>query len=404
MEPLKNNVDGKRFLGLNRNIFMLGITSFFNDLSNEMILASFPAFFASVLKTGAASLGLVEGVADGAANFLKIYSGNLSDRINRRRIFIFFGYTLSVIVRPFYMFAGAVAPVLGLRIIDRIGKGVREAPRDVIISVSAGKHETGGSFGYHRAMDNLGGILGPLAAYFILLKWPGNFNAIFIIAFLLGLVAIASIIFVKEVIYTGTQNGKRAFSFSEFWGFPRSFKIYILAIFILSVGSMPVAVLLLKTTSIGLVIASIPLFYMIYNVTNMAISYFAGKVADKVGTYKVIFFGYVVLMLSYILIGTSVSALTLGFAFAILGIFSACTDSNGRAFVAQNTTEDKRGTAYGVFNSVVGFGAIFSGVIGGILWQYFGPSTALIISAIVVVLGLGMLLASVHAKRTEVIV
>src|ERR1044072_6282166 len=155
----------RKILGLDRNIFMLGLTSFFNDFSNEMILSAFPAFFSSVLKTGAASLGLVEGIADGASNLLKIYSGGLSDRIQKRRIFMFLGYGLSVLIRPFYMIAGTVAPVLGLRVLDRVGKGVREAPRDVIISASAAEGEIGRSFGYHRAMDTAGAILGTFGAF-----------------------------------------------------------------------------------------------------------------------------------------------------------------------------------------------------------------------------------------------
>lgn len=190
----------RKIFGLNRNIFILGLTSFFNDFSNEMILSAFPAFFTSVLKAGAASLGLVEGIADGASNILKIYSGQLSDKLKRRRIFIFLGYGMSVVIRPFYMIMGSVAGVLGLRVIDRIGKGVREAPRDVIISVSSQTGEMGRSFGYHRAMDTAGGILGPLAAYLILSKWPGGFNIIFMSAFVIGLIAVATIFFVKDVV------------------------------------------------------------------------------------------------------------------------------------------------------------------------------------------------------------
>ena len=154
----------KRIAGLPKNVFLLGVVSFFNDFSSEMVLSVFPAFFVSVLKSGAASLGLVEGLADGASNIIKIYSGRLSDTIQKRKIFIFIGYSLSVLTRPFYIFTGSVGAVLGLRFIDRIGKGVREAPRDTIISFSALEGELGRSFGYHRAMDTMGGILGPLVA------------------------------------------------------------------------------------------------------------------------------------------------------------------------------------------------------------------------------------------------
>jgi MFS family permease len=153
-----------RILGLPRNVFFLGLTSFFNDFSSEMVASVFPAFFISVLKTGAESLGLVEGVAEAASNFIKVYSGRWSDRIEKRKVFAIVGYTLSVFTRPFYVFAGSVGAVIGLRLTDRIGKGLRDPPRDALISLSTPKKEMGRSFGYHRAMDTLGAIVGPLVA------------------------------------------------------------------------------------------------------------------------------------------------------------------------------------------------------------------------------------------------
>src|SRR5665213_759102 len=154
-----------RIFGLQRNVFFLGLTSFFNDFSSEMILSILPAFFISVLKSGAASLGVVEGVAEAAANVIKIYAGKWSDRIQRRKVFAIAGYSVSVISRPFYLLASSVLGVIGIRIVDRIGKGLRDSPRDALISLSAPKDEVGRSFGYHRAMDTVGAVVGPLVAY-----------------------------------------------------------------------------------------------------------------------------------------------------------------------------------------------------------------------------------------------
>jgi MFS family permease len=249
----------KKIFGLEKNIFVLGLTSFFNDFSNEIILSSFPAFFTSVLKSGAASLGLVEGIADGVSNILKIYSGRLSDKLAKRRLFIFLGYGLSVAVRPFYIFVSSVSGVLGLRMLDRVGKGVREAPRDVIISVSSPENELGRSFGYHRTMDTIGGILGPLVAYVILTKWPNNWNLLFMTAFFLGIASFVTIFFVKEVFTAKNPEGGKIFSLNNFSKSSIGFRYYLIAIFVLSVGSLPSAVLLLKTTSIGLVF-SYPFF------------------------------------------------------------------------------------------------------------------------------------------------
>lgn len=244
-----------RILDLPRTVFFLGLTSFFNDFSSEMVASIFPAFFISVLKTGAESLGLVEGIADAASNLIKIYSGRLSDRIERRKVFAVAGYTLSVFTRPFYVLAGSVGAVIGLRLMDRIGKGLRDSPRDALISLSTPKEEIGRSFGYHRAMDTLGAIVGPLVAYVVLLYSPMAFNSVFIIAFIIGLLAVASLWLVQDMRQTLKVRQIEALE-----GFSRRVYGYLVSIFILSVGTLPMAVLLLKTRDLGIAIASIPLF------------------------------------------------------------------------------------------------------------------------------------------------
>lgn len=394
----------KKIFGLNKNIFILGLTSFFNDFSNQMILSAFPAFFTSVLKAGAASLGIVEGIADGMANILKIYSGHLSDKLDKRRGFIFLGYSMSVLIRPLYMIAaglGGVSGVLGLRVIDRMGKGIREAPRDVIISVSATNGETGKSFGYHKAMDTAGGILGPLAAFVLLQFWPGQWNMFFVVTFIVGLIAIATIFFVKDVVTARSANGSRVFSLKSLNTLPLSFQYYLLAVFIFSIGSLPTAILLLKTVSVGLLIASIPLFYMIYSVSFTAFSYHAGKLSDSIGTGRVIILGYTILIISYLGMIWAYSPVSLAIFFVILGIFSACTDSTQRSHVAKNIPEYERGTAYGLLNGVIGFGAMISGIIGGYIWQYYSPEYALLISSVLILIGLAIFWWSRHVRRQE---
>ena len=190
----------RRILGLQKNIFFLGLVSFFNDFSSEMIFSIFPAFFTSVLRAGAASLGAVDGIAEFFSNIFKIYSGNLSDKFGRRKELVVSGYGLSVLTRPFYLLVSSVGGVLSLRFLDRVGKGLRDAPRDAIISLSAPEGEVGRSFGYHRAMDTMGAILGPLFAYLLLRHFPMNFNLVFLSAFLVGIFAIVSLFFIRDVV------------------------------------------------------------------------------------------------------------------------------------------------------------------------------------------------------------
>ena len=376
-----------RILGLPRNVFLLGLTSFFNDFSSEMVASVFPAFFISVLKAGAESLGLVEGVAEAASNLIKVYSGRWSDQIEKRKVFAIVGYTLSVFTRPFYVFAGSVGAVIGLRLTDRIGKGLRDPPRDALISLSTPKEEIGRSFGYHRAMDTLGAIVGPLVAYIVLSYNPAAFNSVFIIAFVVGLAAIASLWLVRDV--RKTLAVRRVESPG---GFSRRVYGYFVSIFFLSVGTLPMAVLLLKTRDLGLTIASIPLFYAISNVSYALLSWPAGRASDAWGTAKIIVIGYGVLILGYLVLVASSSPVILVVGFLLVGVFSAFTDGVQRSHLSRLVEDRYKGTAYGYLNAAVGFGALVAGVAGGYVWQQFGDTTALIAGACVIAIGLAVFL------------
>ena len=376
-----------RILDLPRTVFFLGLTSFFNDFSSEMVASIFPAFFISVLKTGAESLGLVEGIADAASNLIKIYSGRLSDRIERRKVFAVAGYTLSVFTRPFYVLAGSVGAVIGLRLMDRIGKGLRDSPRDALISLSTPKEEIGRSFGYHRAMDTLGAIVGPLVAYVVLLYSPMAFNSVFIIAFIIGLLAVASLWLVQDMRQTLKVRQIEALE-----GFSRRVYGYLVSIFILSVGTLPMAVLLLKTRDLGIAIASIPLFYAISNISYALFSWPAGRAADAWGTRKIIVIGYGFLILGYLVLVASSSPVILVIGFLLVGIFSAFTDGVQRSHLSHLVEDRYRGTAYGYLNAAVGFGALIAGIAGGYVWQQLNDTTALIAGACVIALGLAVFL------------
>lgn len=389
----------KKVFGFPKNIFFLGLTSFFNDFSSEMVLSIFPAFFTSVLKTGAGSLGLVEGIADGASNIFKAFSGVLSDKLQKRKMFVIAGYTLSEITRPLYLFASSVGGVMGLRFMDRVGKGIREAPRDAILSLSAEKGTMGASFGFHRAMDTLGGILGPLAAYLILLYFPLKFDYVFLSAFVLGLLALGSLFFIRDV---GQVFTSKAFSLPFSKGkVPLRFMLFLLSMFFLAMGSLPIAVLLLKAEHIGLLIASIPLFYMIHNTSSAAFSYFAGKTSDTVGARKVIIAGYTMLLISYAIIGFAESAFMLGIGFFALGLFPALTDGVQRALAAELSPAELRGGAFGLLHATLGIGAIFAGVGGGLLWEFYSPEIALMVSAMVLIMGLVLFVSSSLVREVE---
>jgi MFS family permease len=380
----------EKIMGVDRNVFFLGITSLFNDFSSEMLFSVFPAFFIVVLKAGAASLGLVEGISEGCSNLTKIYSGHLSDKLRKRKILVVSGYTLSVMTRPLYLAVSQVPSAFSLRFIDRIGKGLRDAPRDALISLSSPAQQMGRSFGYHRAMDTLGAIIGPLLAYGILKNFPDGFHLIFVLSFGIGIIALLSLLFVNEISQMILPEIVRVDSFGAF---SIAFKRYLLSIFILSAGSLPIAVLLLKPQSIGLTAYSVPLFYTIYNLSYAAVSMTAGRLSDKHGTRGLIIAGYLILNLSYIAFYFSSSVPTLVVSFLILGLFPAFTDGVQRAHAAKLTAEEQRGRAYGLLNAVSGIGVMAAGIGGGYIWQFFGSTCALLVAEILVTLGLVLFIA-----------
>ncbi len=386
----------EKFFGLPRNIFLLGLTSLFNDFSSEMVFSIFPAFFISALHAGAASLGLVDGIAEATSNLFKIYSGSLSDRLGRRKPLVISGYALSVVTRPFYILVSTVSGVLGLRVIDRLGKGLRTAPRDAIISLSSEKNELGRSFGFHRAMDTTGAILGPLVAYLILRTFPLQFNYVFLTAFGVGLLTLLTLAFISDVATHG--NAQRAQLLASFKELSPRFKLFLLAVFVLSAGSLPVAVVLLKTASLGLAVADIPLFFAVYSISYAIFSIPAGRLSDHVGARTVIFVGYLVLIASYAVLNFAYGAWTLAIAFLVFGLFPALTDGVQRSLAARLTGETVRGGGLGWLNASVGFGALLAGIAGGYLWQTYSPTTAFFTGGIVVMFGLLLLLVSGSQK------
>lgn len=373
-----------RIAGLPRNVFLAGLTSLFNDFSSEMIVSIFPAFFESVLKSGAASLGLVEGFAEFASNFIKIISGSVSDKINNRKWFAVAGYALSTLTRPFFVAAGSVGAVLGLRFTDRIGKGLRDSPRDALISLSTPPEELGRSFGFHRGMDTLGAVLGPLVAFLILRRYPGAYNSVFITAFFIGTLGVVSILLVKEV-----QGAvKKKFTWKNLTHFSSRFKFYLLSTFILSSGALPVAILLLRVQNAGLAIAFIPLFYSLYNIAYAGLSPIAGKIADAIGDRTVLLLGYLSLFLAYGCFALAPSTATVITSFIILGLYSGFTDAVARSYAGRLIPEELRGTSFGYLNAATGIGALISGIGGGYVWQNYSPSSALISGAIILTLGI----------------
>jgi len=375
----KDKVEQRTIFGLRRNVFFLGLVSLFNDFSNQMIQSVMPAFLAITLGVPPVGIGLIEGGADAVASFLKIFSGWFSDKIGKRKLPAIFGYALSVSTRPFLTIASNFSEVLGIRVVDRIGKGFRDSPRDALLVESVDEKELGKSFGYHRAMDAMGGVLGPLGAFIILPFIHGSYQKLFIIAFWIGLLAIFSFVFVKEI---KKKDGVVLPKITKaFFKSHRRFVYFLVSIFVFGLGTLPITLMLLKPIDLGIKIVEIPLLYFIYNITFVIAAIPFGKMSDKFGKRKTIIIGFIMAILSYVILALANSVIFAVLAFVFLGIYSAATDGIERAMTAHLINPQYIATGEGLLNAAVGVSSLLAGLIGGLIWTISGPTYALYYAA-----------------------
>ena len=381
---------GKRIFGFNRNVFFLGLVSFFNDISNQMVQSVMPVFLTTGLGASAVFVGVLEGVADALASVLKVLSGWYSDRIGKRKIPTVAGYALSLGVRPLLALASSFSQVFSLRIIDRIGKGVRDAPRDALISESIEPREYGKSFGLQRAFDALGTMIGPLLAFLFLPLLNNSYRSLFIVAFVIGLGALASFIFVKDVRSPNVAKSSPPKPDTKLFKTNKRFIFIVGSIFVFGMGTLPIILLLLKAQEVGISSGSLPLVYFIYNLSFVASAVPLGKLADRIGEGKVIAGGFAAALLAYLgLAGTSDIVLTI-LLFALLGLYSAATDGVERAFASKHLSRDILASGLGFMNMAIGFSSLVAGVVGGLLWTRFGSAVALDYAGVMSLIGLAL--------------
>jgi MFS family permease len=320
------------------------------------------------------------------ASILKLFSGWFSDKINRRKLPAVLGYVLSVGIRPFLAVVANFWQVFGLRLVDRVGKGFRDAPRDALISESTPKEELGKAFGYHRMMDTFGATIGPLSAFLILPFLNNDYRSLFLIAFAIGIFSILSFFFVKEVKRPeGTTLPK--FNFSLFKENKR-FTLFVAAIFIFGLGALPVPLLLLRSPEIGLGIGTVPLFYFVYSLSFVLFSMPLGKLSDRIGQRKVIIFGFFAALVAYLGLAFSGGFIMLGLMFLVLGFYGAATDGIGRALAAKLIDPQLLATGQGFLNAATGLSALLAGVVGGALWNFLNSQAAFIYAAAASFVGL----------------
>lgn len=375
---------GRLFTGITKNVFVLGVVSFLTDTSTEMIYPLLPLFLIQVLKAGPVFVGLVEGIAESTASFFRIFSGWLSDKLCNRKILIVSGYTLSGITRPLIAMAMAGWQVLIVRFIDRIGKGVRGAPRDALIADSTDPRFMGKAFGFHRSLDHAGAILGPLCAFWLLSLFPGNYRYVFWLATIPAvLCVIILILFVKEKRREVTAAPKIALSLKPF---DVRFKLYLAILFIFTLGNSSDAFLLLRAKDVGVEAKFIPLLWALLHIVKMLSSTPGSAWSDKIGRSRVIILGWGIYSLIYLGFAFASNHIHIWLLFAVYGIYFGLTEGTEKALISDLVPKELRGTAYGLYSFAIGLAALPASLILGAIWQAtnatiafsFGAGTALL--------------------------
>ncbi len=370
--------------GVNRNIFFLGLTSFFTDISSEMILPLIPLFLENFLGASKFQIGIVEGLATATASLLKVFSGYVSDLVRRKKALVVIGYTLSNFTKPLFAFCRNWIQVLLVKVTDRIGKGIRTAPRDAMISLSTSSSKSGRSFGFHRTMDTLGAVLGVLTAYVILSYLGDNektFRMIFLLSIIPGALAVFTLAyFVKE---PKEERSTKHIDFSV--SLPREFYILLVIETLFSLFAMNYSFMILKTEASGVSLRFLPLSYLIFNIFYVLSTFPMGYIGDVFGKVNALALSHFIAFLSFMLFNLN-SEVVSWFAFAIYGIFMAGFEVSSRAMISDIVGENFKGTAYGLFNTCIGIASFLSLSISGFLWDKFGSNVPFTLSSIFSVL------------------
>lgn len=357
------------------NVVLVGLVSFFADLSTEMVYPLIPLYLTTVFGATPALVGVIEGIAESLASLLKVFSGYVTDKYRKKKPIAFFGYSTVLIYKVALVLAGSWAGVLAARVIDRFGKGVRTAPRDVLVSESSDPAKLGHSFGLHKALDMAGSAAGILAAFLIMNAWKGNYayKRLFLLSSIPAFFALAMFLFIKE---TGKPRESKAplHVLSGLKSLDARLKLYLVVVFMFTLGNSSNTFLLLRAGNVGFDSATVVLLYFLYNIVSSLLALPLGRMSDRVGRKRILVAGYVTFAIVYGLFAWAPSKGAMIAAFALYGLFTAMTAGVERAFIAEIAPRDLKGTMLGLHSTIVGIALLPASVIAGLLWSAFGPA------------------------------
>ena len=358
--------------GMLRNVIFLGLVSFFADISSEMVYPLIPLYLTAAFGATPVLVGIIEGIAESVASLLKVFSGYISDKYNRKKPLAFLGYASGLFYKLALLFAGSWGGILGARVIDRFGKGIRTAPRDVMVSESADKAQMGKAFGIHKALDMAGSAIGILLA-FVLLKriGEGAYKTIFAISILPVLLALAMFVFIKEKREVRESRPREHF-WKNIQKLDGNLKLYILVAFLFTLGNSSNTFLLLKANDIGFSSTDVILLYFVYNLVSAVLAIPFGKRSDRVGRKRILIVGYITFAAVYLGFAVITSKWLLVGAFVLYGFYTAMVAGVERAFIAEIAPAELKGTMLGLHSTLVGIALLPASVIAGALWTTVG--------------------------------
>ncbi len=371
--------------GVKRPVFILGIVSFLTDVSSEMVYPLVPLFLTSVLGAPLTAVGLIEGLAEGGASLFKTVGGWASDRMRMRRPLVMAGYALSAAAKPLLAAAYVWPVALLVRFGDRAGKGVRTAPRDALVAEVTPPKQRGRAFGFHRAADTLGAVVGPAVALGLLALFSDNFRLIFILAFIPAVAGVALVSLVRERPPPPAAAGATT---STWRGLGAGFYVFLGVSLVFALGNSSDVFLLLRAKDVGLSNSEVILSYMLFNLVYAVVAMPAGIASDRLGRRNVIGVGFAVFAAVYVGFGLAGGEAVIWPLFAVYGLHMALTEGVGRAFVADFVPSERRATALGLYQGAMGAMILLSSVIAGALWDIVDPAAPFFLGAATALLAL----------------
>jgi MFS family permease len=375
------------------SIWALGLVSLFTDISSETIHALLPLYLVTVLGTSTLTVGIIEGIAEATAAITKIFSGALSDYLGKRKWMAAFGYGLSAVTKPVFPLASSIGWLVAARFVDRLGKGVRDAPRDALIADLTPADLRGGAYGLRQSLDTIGAVLGPLLAIVFMAAFANNFTAVFWVAVIPAFVSVAIIVFgVREPARPRDLRKVRApLARAQLARLGSAYWVIVGVAAIFTLARFSEAFLLLRAQSVGLPLAIVPTVMIVMNIVYTLSAWPAGALSDRLGRYGLLTAGFAILILADLVLAFAGNVTGVMAGAALWGLHMGLTQGLLAALVSDTAPEELRGTAFGMFNLVCGIAMLAASVVAGALWDVIGPAGTFLAGALFTAVALAAL-------------